>query len=210
MQAEGTASTILALLRDGRQQAQDLAEKLAIDTSAVRRHLETLRADGLVDTEDIVIGPGRPKKMYGLTAAGREAFPRDYALLLDLILAKLRETDDRKRLEGLMGAIAEDLARTVPAQHADLAGRVHALVAFYQKLGFEAEATRTKDGYAFTQRNCIFLKAAEADPALLCQCFDEGIMRAALPGAQVTFDGSLATGALRCRHLIQMPRRVNS
>lgn len=209
MPAEGTASTILALLREGRQQAQDLAERLAIDTSAVRRHLETLRADGLVDTEDIVIGPGRPKKMYGLTAAGREAFPRDYALLLDLILSKLRETGDRKRVEALMSSIAQDLARTLPP-HDDLPGRVHGLVAFYQKLGFEAEATRTKDGYAFTQRNCIFLKTAQADPALLCQCFDEGIMRAALPGAEVTFDGSLATGALRCRHLIQMPRRANS
>lgn len=206
---EGTAATLLALLRDGRRQAQELAATLGIDTSAVRRHLETLRAQGLVDSVEAVAGPGRPKMMYGLTAAGREAFPRDYALLLSLVTAKLGETEGRAALERVMGAIAEDLAKGVAAKP-DPEGRVKALVAFYNRLGFEASVERTRDGFAITQRNCIFLRAATADPPLLCECLDEGIMRAALPSADVRFEGSLATGAPRCRHLLRLPRLSGS
>lgn len=200
---DGTPAAILALLRDGRQQARDLAAALSIDTSAVRRHLENLRADGLVDAEDVVQGPGRPKKMYGLTTAGRESFPRDYALLLNLVIAKVGQTQGRKELEAVMRAIAQDLARGLGAEP-DPLRRLNALVALYQKLGFDASVSRTPHGYALTQRNCIFLKAATADPSLLCECFDEGIMRAALPRARVTFAGSLATGETRCRHLLAL------
>lgn len=207
MPPDGTASALLALLREGRRQAQDLAAEVGIDTSAVRRHLEALRAEGLVDAEDVVDGPGRPKKMYGLTSAGREAFPRDYALLLDLLLGKLREAQGREGLERLMASLAKDLARGVPEGGPTLPSRLDALVAFYNGLGFEARVERVPGGgFAFTQRNCIFLKTALRDPRLLCECFDEGILRAALPGARVRFEGSLATGAPHCRHLV-LPHR---
>lgn len=203
MAPEGTASAILALLREGAQQAQELAQSLGIDVSAVRRHLEDLRAQGLVEAEDMVAGRGRPKKLYGLTAVGREAFPRDYALLLDLVLGKLRETQGREATERLMRQIAKDLARSASAEP-DVAKRLDGLLALYNGLGFEASLERTREGVVLTQRNCIFLRAALADPRLMCECFDEGILRAALPGARVTLDGSLATGALRCRHLISL------
>lgn len=205
MNPDGTPAAILALLRDGRQQAQELAGALGVDTSAVRRHLEALRADGLVDAEEVRAGPGRPKKLYGVTPKGRETFPRDYGLLLGLVLAKLEE-GGRAGLERIMTAVARDLGSPIAAE-ADSEARVEALVTYYNRLGFEASVEREPGGYVLTQRNCIFLKTAAGDPSLVCQCFDEGIMKAALPGAHVRFEGSLAMGAPRCRHVITTPER---
>jgi DeoR family transcriptional regulator, suf operon transcriptional repressor len=203
MRPEGTPRTILTLLREGPRQAQDLAAALGIDASAARRHLEDLRAAGLVDAEDVVAGPGRPKKMYRLTAQGQEAFPRDYALLLGLLVAKVREARGEKDLRDLMARIAKDLAAPLAAK-ASGKERLAALLALYNELGFEASLDRAPGGHVLTQRNCIVLRTARDDPALLCECFDEGVMRAALPGAKVEFLGSLATGARVCRHRIAL------
>lgn len=201
---EGTATTILTLLRDGRQQAQELAATLGIDTSAVRRHLEALRAEGMVESEDVVAGQGRPKKLYGLTAAGREAFPRDYALLLRLVLEKVRATQGRGGLDALVEAIARDLGSPLAARP-DASARLRGLLDLYNGLGFEATLEETADGFFLVQRNCPFLQTAADDPRLLCQRFDEGIVRSAVPDAEVSLEDSLALGSLRCRHRIRLP-----
>lgn len=201
---EGTPGQILALLREGRQQAQDLADTLGIDTSAVRRHLEGLRAEGLVDAEDVVEGPGRPKKMYGLTTAGRETFPRDYALLLDLVLGRVAKDGGREELERVMAVIAKDLGRQIEGKTTE--ERLDAMLALYNKLGFDASIEKQGVEVDLVQRNCIFLKTARGDPPLLCKCLDEGIMRAAIPGSKVDLRSSLAVGDVHCRHRIHLPR----
>lgn len=204
---EGTPREILRLLREDRRQAQDLAAFLGIDTSAVRRHLDALEAEGLVDAQDLVIGPGRPKKMYGLTAAGRETFPRDYALLLELLLAAVSKSGGREGLERAMTLIAKDLGREVEGRSTQ--ERLDEMLALYNRLGFEASLEKQPGGsLCLVQRNCIFLKTARGDPPLLCKCLDEGIVKAALPGAKVQLDASLAMGDTHCRHLIQLARRT--
>ena len=205
MPVEGTPAEILARLRDGPRQAQDLAEALGIDRSAVRRHLENLRDDGLVETADVIEGPGRPKKMYSLTLAGRETFPRDYPLLVELLLSKLEGEHGRPELERLISLIAQELGESV--QGKSTAARLDAMLALYNRLGFEADVERVgRETVCLRQRNCIFLKAARADPALMCQCLDEGIMGAALPGAKIVLEASLAHGDTHCRHVIHLGR----
>lgn len=200
---EGTPAAIIARLRDGPRQAQDLAEDLGIDTSAVRRHLENLRANGLVHATDHIEGPGRPKKLYALTPEGRETFPRAYALLLDLLIQKTEATRGRAQLEALLRGIADDLAANVAGKTTD--ARLDNLLALYNGLGFEADLERHRGGaITLRQRNCIFLKTARTDPPLMCQCFDEGIIRAAIPGAHVELETSLARGDNACKHLIRV------
>lgn len=197
-------ASILARLRDAPRQAQEVAAELGIDTSAARRHLENLREMGLVEPADVVEGRGRPKKRYAITPAGREAFPRDYALLLDLVLAKLGERRDRRELESLMRLVAKDLAAGIEGD--STAARLRGLLAFYNRLGFDASLERAGGETVLEQRNCIVLKTARGDPALLCECFDEGILRAALPGARVRLLASQARGDATCRHAISQGR----
>jgi len=204
----GTPAAILALLRAGPRQAKDLARELAIDTSAVRRHLETLRAGGFVVADDEIAGRGRPKKMYGLTPQGRETFRRDYALLLDLVLDKLAQQGGPKAVESLLRLIATDIAQGVDgATHAE---RVRRLVSIYNELGFEASVVKEGRSLVLVQHNCIFLKTAQKDPRLLCQCLDEGIMHAALPAARIELRSSIALGQPHCAHVIDVERGRSS
>jgi predicted ArsR family transcriptional regulator len=198
----GSQAAILGRLREGPRQAQDVAADLGIDTSAARRHLENLVDLGYVASHEEIDGPGRPKKLYALTPAGRETFPRDYALLLQLVLAKVAERRDRRELEALVRDIAKDLAADV--EGASSAERLRDLVRLYDKLGFDASVTGKDGSFLLRQRNCAFLRTAREDPALLCVCLDEGIVRAALPGARVELLASQARGAHVCQHRIEL------
>ncbi|MGQ0535102.1 MAG: helix-turn-helix transcriptional regulator [Methanobacteriota archaeon] len=194
---------ILRALRDGPRQAQDIAAELAVDTSSVYRHLEALRAEGLVAAEDVIEGPGRPKKRYRLTHEGQEAFPRDYSLLLSALLCEVETRGGRQALLSHLDAIARNLAASL-ANGADVDQRLAALVDLYNRLGFEASVERHGNDVLLVQRNCPFLKTARKDPEALCECLDEGIMKAAVPEALVDLRETLAKGGRRCMHIIRL------
>lgn len=183
------------------RRAHEVAATLGIDPSAVRRHLENLASQGLVRHEDVRQGPGRPKRYYQATPAGRELGPRNYPLLLALLMRQVSQGEGRRKLLRYLEAIAADLAGP-PSRHRDAQMRLDLLLAKYNQLGFQAEV-REEDGETIlVQRNCPFLAAATDDPHALCQTMDEGIMRAALPGQAVELRTSMALGHAECRHVL--------
>jgi predicted ArsR family transcriptional regulator len=196
---------LLSLLRPGPQDAQAIALQLKVDASAVRRHFAKLEAMGLVAPRDVVHGRGRPRKVYELTEAGREQGPRNYPLLLALLMRKVSDRHGRKELLRQLESIARDLsgpaARAAPARV-----RLDLLLIEYRRLGFEAELEQGRGEVTLVQRNCPFLAAAKDDPEALCRHLDEGILRAALPGREVTLLESLAKGDAECRHRIALRR----
>lgn len=183
------------------QRAQDVAKQLGIDASAVRRHLDNLVSQGLVEPHDVREGPGRPKRFYQVTVAGRELGPRNYPLLLALLMQKVSEGEGRKKVLKYLEAIAADLAGP-PSKHKDAKLRLDLLLVKYNQLGFEAQITKEGDQMVLVQRNCPFLAAATKDPQAFCEHLDEEMMRAALPGHDVVLDSSMAHGDHICRHII--------
>lgn len=196
---------VLGVLRDGPLRAQEIADRLGVDPSAVRRHLEQLVALGMVEPYDVVQGPGRPKRFFRITPAGRETGPRNYPLLLAALMRKVADGDGRKQLFRYLEAIAGDLAGS-PSKGADAKKRLDLLLAKYNALGFEAEVVTEGRATVLIQRNCPFLSAATGDPEALCEHLDEGIIRAALPRQNVRLDAALAKGAPFCRHIIEAKR----
>ncbi|WP_107057042.1 helix-turn-helix transcriptional regulator [Streptomyces sp. NRRL WC-3742] len=71
-----------SILDHGPSSAADLASRLGLTAAAVRRHLDSLAATGLVDAREQRVygsrGRGRPAKVFGLTDAGRDAFYQAY------------------------------------------------------------------------------------------------------------------------------------
>lgn len=192
---------VLTELKHEPQRVHDIAAVLGIDASAVRRHLDNLQSQGLVESYDVIEGPGRPKKFFRITNAGRETGPRNYPLLLALLMKKISEGEGRKKLLRYLESIASDLAGP-ESKHKDAKLRLDLLLVKYNELGFEAEISKENGQTVLIQRNCPFLAAAKDDPTGFCQAFDEGIMRAALPGQNVVLQSSLAHGDVICRHLI--------
>lgn len=197
---------VLAALKPAPSRVQDIADALGVDASAIRRHLDNLAALGIVESYDVIEGPGRPKRFFRLTATGRENGPRNYPLLLASLLKKVSVGEGRKRLFRYLESIAADLAGP-EAKTTDAKKRLDLLLAKYNSLGFQAEIVKERGRTTLVQRNCPFLAAATGDPEALCQHLDEGIVRAVLPGANVSLAAALAKGDPLCRHIISKPRR---
>nr|WP_042402002.1 helix-turn-helix domain-containing protein [Streptacidiphilus carbonis] len=71
-----------SILDHGPSSAADLAERLGVTQAAVRRHLDSLLAAGLVAAREQKVyghrGRGRPAKVFLLTDSGRDAFYQAY------------------------------------------------------------------------------------------------------------------------------------
>lgn len=193
---------VLTALRDRSMRADDIAEVLGIDPSAVRRHLENLVSLGLVSWTDRIEGPGRPKRLYALTPQGRETGPRNYPLLLAALMQKVSDGAGRKQLLRYLKGIASDLAGPLE-KSGDAKKRLDLLLAKYNSLGFEATITKEGNTVILVQRNCPFLAAATKDPDALCRHLDEGLVRATIPGTKVELQKALAKGDTFCRHVIR-------
>ena len=79
------------ILERGPLTAAELAELLHLTPAAVRRHLDSLLSQGLVEARDQRIrgarGRGRPAKVFAVTSRGRDEFDQAYD---DLALQALR------------------------------------------------------------------------------------------------------------------------
>jgi predicted ArsR family transcriptional regulator len=85
-----------AILVNGPSTAVTLAEQLSLTPAAVRRHLDHLVEEGVVEPREQRVyghrGRGRPAKVFALTDAGRDAFDQAYDDLAADALRFLAET----------------------------------------------------------------------------------------------------------------------
>jgi len=99
-QREGDAPTrdrvARTILENGPSTAADLAVALDLTPAAVRRHLDHLAAEGVVESRDQKVygarGRGRPAKVFALTESGRDSFDQQYDDLAVQAMRFLAET----------------------------------------------------------------------------------------------------------------------
>ncbi len=100
---------------------EELAEELGISVAAVRRHLDNLRADGLVAVQPTKQATGRPYYRYVPTEAAIEAVRHTYVDLLQRLLQCLGERED------VASAVASAVAEAVAERHRGEVGAVDPL-----------------------------------------------------------------------------------
>ena len=92
--AEGTRERVLQLvLTRGPVSAAEIGRELELTAAAVRRHLDALEEDSLVEVKRVTAarGAGRPSRRYVVTSHAQEHLPKDHlAVALDT-LARLEE-----------------------------------------------------------------------------------------------------------------------
>jgi predicted ArsR family transcriptional regulator len=103
----------MKLLTKQELSAQSLAETLGISGAAIRQHLETLKALGLVSRRKLVTKPSRPTFLYRLSRRGAETFPKRYDVLLTLVAEVIRERGGVNALADVVEAAAERQAMQV-------------------------------------------------------------------------------------------------
>src|SRR5258708_25623442 len=82
-EGSGTRARIARLiLENGPVTAAGLSARLGLTPAAVRRHLDNLLADGMVEARNARVyatrGRGRPARMFAITDAGRSVFEHAY------------------------------------------------------------------------------------------------------------------------------------
>ncbi|HTY73646.1 MAG TPA: winged helix-turn-helix transcriptional regulator [Actinomycetes bacterium] len=203
--AAGTREHVVrSLLADGPATAAGLAARLGLTSAAVRRHLDLLCADGLVEArERPPYGPvgrrgrGRPARVFTLTEAGRDSFGQDYDdLALDALRTLQRALGDEAVLDFARHRVAALAERVRPAVAA--AAPEHRAEALAQALtaeGYAASAAPTAGGFQICQHRCPVAHVAAAFPQL-CEAETEAF--AELVGSHVQRLATIAHGDHVC------------
>ena len=154
----GTRARVARLILElGPSTASSLGTRLGLTPAAIRRHLDNLLADGMIETRMARAqrgrGRGRPARLFAITDAGRSAFEHAYDDLAAGALRFLAETSGPQAVtEFARHQLADLESRYAPVVAAAPAEqRVQALAQALSADGYAASATSTPAGGAGTQ-----------------------------------------------------------
>ena len=190
--------------RRGPQRVRDLGRALRITAEAARQQLRQLVDAGLVTSETVRRGVGRPSRLWSLTAAGHARFPDAHAELTVQLIDAIRETFGDAALDRIIRGRQEEIRRGYHAAlegARTLAARVARLAEIRAREGYMAEWRKDGDGFLLLEHHCPICAAAAA-----CQGFCRSeleIFREALGrDAAVERVEHLLAGARRCAYRI--------
>jgi DeoR family suf operon transcriptional repressor len=207
-----TKKTILELLLEGPKTSGEIADKLQIQKSAVRIHLDSMQAQKAVRSYFKIVRLGRPRKIYELTESGREIFPRKYDLILSLLVKKIEETGGEEQLKKIIRSIADDIAADIKDRiennndSGNFEKSLKMLNSVSDELGFVSLLSKEgKESFSLVSRNCILHKIALEHQYAICQGLHDRIIQKTLGGkvnADVELKECIALGNNFSRHII--------
>jgi predicted ArsR family transcriptional regulator len=209
-----TKEKILELLLGGPKTAGEVAEKLRIQKSAARVHLESLKSLGATKSKFQIEKMGRPKKVYELTEKGRELFPRKYDLFLNLVLNKISGKKGEEEAREIVESVADDIASGIRAKigesnSGDLEQSLRIINDASNEMGFVSslEKDEKDNSYCIQSKNCILYKVASNNQKMVCHGLHDKIISKSLdggkPGIRVELKECMALGNEYCRHIIK-------
>jgi predicted ArsR family transcriptional regulator len=215
----GTRNRVVrSVLDHGPSTAADLAERLELTTAAVRRHLDALLAEGLVESRERRVygqrGRGRPAKVFALTDAGRDALYQAYDQLAAEALGWIAEAAGggaegeeaiaafaRARFSGQAERYRRVLAEVEPE------ARAQALAEALTADGYAATARGAARGEQLCQHHCPVAHVAEQYPQL---CEAETELFSELLGSHVQRLATIAHGDGVCTTYVPPPPGARS
>jgi predicted ArsR family transcriptional regulator len=204
---QGTRQQILGLLVERREaRAEELATMLNISAVAVRRHLDNLRADGLVDVHVVRQAIGRPFHAFTPSEKALAQLGNGYADLLVRVLTSVEEG------AGLTTAVAERMAESVASRHlgeiSEAASPEERIVQVTESLkeeGILDHWSAGSDGYHLVNCTCPYRRAAEVS-RLPCESDRKVIEK--LVGAEVLQLHRIVDGDTCCEYVVLPERRA--
>ena len=188
--------------RGGNTTADAIAAELGVTLSGARQTLTALEREGLLAHAAERGGPGRPRHVYSLTAAGDALFPRAYVELTNELLEYV-EDEDPVLLERIFTRRAERRLQRARERTVGLSfpERVQAVANILDEDGYLADFSRRDDGaFVITEHNCAVLGVALRYGHACSSELD--FLRAALPEAEVTRIAHRIQGGHVCAYLV--------
>ena len=197
-----------AVVEQGPVTASDLAHRLSLTAAAVRKHLDALAADGLVDTWHAAPpsqrGRGRPARQFVATDSGHAAIGTEYGDLAAEALRFLSSTGGadavRRFADRRSAGLEQRLRPAVEAAGPDPGRRAHALADALSADGYAASSRPlqvgdTPIGVQLCQGHCPVHRVAREFPEL-CESETDAFSR--LLGVHVQRLATLAHGEHVC------------
>ncbi len=212
MTTSGLTSTkqniLQSLLRHGQAAAGQLAQGLNLSTQAIRRHLNELEAEGLIEYQSVQQGMGRPQHLYQLSSAGRDRLsPQKYSEFAVSFLDTLAETAGKEQVSKVLEKQWQRKAAEYRTRlgSGNLKQRIAKLVQLRQEEGYMAELHQAsppkKQQFVLVEHNCAISDVAESYPSI---CGHELEMFAAvLPDCIVQRTQWINDGEHRCGYSIE-------
>ncbi len=188
----------------GPQPAATLAGACAITPMGAHKQLQSLQAQGLVSAHDESDGPGRPKRMWTLTAAGHARFPDRHA---DLAVQLIRQAAAVLGPEAVDRLIAAREREQQAGYDAALSGlstlgaRVRKLAELRSGEGYMARAEKHGKAWLLVEDHCPICAAATTCQGL-CRSELKIFARCLGEGVQVERVEHVLAGGRRCAYRV--------
>ncbi|GAA0804140.1 hypothetical protein Sya03_26050 [Spirilliplanes yamanashiensis] len=187
------------LLERGAATAAELAVELGLSPAAIRKHLDAMLADGLVEARDRrprgPRGRGRPAKTFALTATARETFPHFYDGIATAALRWIAEHGGPDAVDAFatsqVSALEERCRAALRSAGDDPMARAEALARALTAEGYAANATTIATGGQLCQHHCPVAHVAAEFPQL---CDAETAVISRLIGTHVQRLATIAHG----------------
>jgi predicted ArsR family transcriptional regulator len=184
-----------SILENGPSTASTLSERLALTPAGIRRHLDLLVADGILEARDPRVGTtrgrGRPSKVFLMTDEGRSQFEHSYDDLAVAALKFMGAHSGDHLVAAFAESRAEDIERKATPYLAKRAKKIDALAAFLTEQGYAASVEKRGTGEEICQHHCPIAHVAAQYPQL-CEAETQAFSR--LLGTHVQRLATIAHG----------------
>ena len=184
-----------SVLENGPSTAAALGERLGLTPAGIRRHLDLLVADGILEAREPRIsstrGRGRPSKVFVMTDSGREKFEHSYDDLAVAALKFMSAQSGEHLVSGFAQLRADDIERKATIALAKKSNKTEALAQFLTDQGYAASVAQKPMGEELCQHHCPIAHVASEFPQL-CEAETEALSR--LLGTHVQRLATIAHG----------------
>jgi len=169
-----------SILENGPSSAATLSVRLGLTPAGIRRHLDLLVADGILQARQpqstAVRGRGRPSKVFLMSDAGREKFEHSYDDLAVAALKFMSAQLGEHMVQAFAESRAEDIERKANVALAKKTSKTEALAVFLTEQGYAATAHSKPMGEELCQHHCPIAHVAAEFPQL-CEAETEALSR---------------------------------
>ena len=184
-----------SILENGPSTASTLSKRLALTPAGIRRHLDLLVADGILEARDPRVGStrgrGRPSKVFLMTDEGRSQCEHTYDDLAVAALKFMAAHSGDHLVTAFAESRAEDIERKAAPILAKRTKKIDALASFLTEQGYAASVEKRGTGEEICQHHCPIAHVAAQYPQL-CEAETQAFSR--LLGTHVQRLATIAHG----------------
>jgi predicted ArsR family transcriptional regulator len=200
-----------SVLENGPSTAVTLGERLGLTPAGIRRHLDLLVLDGILEAREphqaLSRGRGRPSKVFVMTDAGREKFEHSYDDLAVAALKFMSAQSGDHLVQAFAQSRADDIERKAVISIAKKSHKNQALATFLTEQGYAASIESKSTGDQLCQHHCPIAHVAAEFPQL-CEAETEAFSK--ILGTHVQRLATIAHGDGVCTTYIPNLSRVTT